>query len=393
MDILCFSTTDWDEIWGSRQQVMGRLAAGGQRVLFVERQVGPEMLLRDPAMRRRKRAAWKEPALRQLEANLWLWQPPLLPPGRYYSPALNRLGQRLLANRLLPVLRRLSFEPPLLWLYPPQSYPLLGRFGERLSVYHCIERFAGEQHGRKRRVMLMQEEALLRAVDLVFVHSEGLRRLYSPLTRRPIRLVPSAADVAHFQAAAEIDPELAALPTPRLVVMSTLDARLDVEMLACLAGAHPAWQLALVGQVRPERVDVRPLTGLPNVHFLGKRPFSELPALLKAADACLAPYVLNELTQFISPLKVYEYLAAGKPIASTDLPEVRPLAEWVAIAPDGGEDPNLRAALFAGAIERALREDRPELQAKRRAAALAHSWDRRVEEMWAAVEAVVKERA
>src|SRR3974377_2286658 len=97
-DILCISTPDWNEIWGSRQQIMARLAAAGHRGLFVERQVGPEHLLRDPDLRHRKLSAWRLPALRLLDKNLWLWQPPLLPPGRYYSMALNHLGQSLLAG-------------------------------------------------------------------------------------------------------------------------------------------------------------------------------------------------------------------------------------------------------------------------------------------------------
>ncbi len=386
MDILCFSTTDWDEIWGSRQQIMKRLAAAGQRVLFVERQVGPEALLRDPALRRRKLEAWRRPALRRLEANLWAWNPPLLPPGRYYSPALNALGQRLLAGRARPVLQGLGFERPLLWLYPPQSAPLLGRFGERLSVYHCIERFAGEQRGRKRSTMLRLEEELLRAADLVFVHSEGLRRLYAPLTRRPIRLAPSAADVAHYQSDASLHPALAALPSPRLVVMGTLDQRLDLELLGCLARSRPGWQIALVGQVRSARVDLGPLANLPNVHLFGKRPYDELPALLNAADACLVPYVLNELTRYINPLKVYEYLASGKPVVSSDLPEVRALAPWVRIAPQAGPGAQERAQAFAGEVERALAEDSPGLQDGRRMAAREHSWEGRVAAMWAAVQ-------
>src|SRR5512135_1202988 len=108
-DILCISTTDWDEIWGSRQQIMKRLAAAGHRVLFVERQVGPEHLQRDPLLRARKLSAWRGPPLREHAPNLWLWQPPLLPPGRYHSLTLNRLGQSLLAARLHPVLDRLGF--------------------------------------------------------------------------------------------------------------------------------------------------------------------------------------------------------------------------------------------------------------------------------------------
>ncbi len=213
-DILCFSTTDWDEIWGSRQQIMARLAGAGHRVLFVERQAGPEHLLRDPDLRRRKLSAWRLPALRQLNKNLWLWHPPLLPPGRYYSMALNRLGQSLLVARLRPVLHELTFEQPLLWLYPPHSAPLIGRFSEKLVVYHCIERFAGEQRGLKRKVMQAQEADLIHRADQVFVNTADLCHIYQPLARHTITLVPSAADVAHFQSTSVVHPDVSALPRP-----------------------------------------------------------------------------------------------------------------------------------------------------------------------------------
>ena len=175
-NFLCMSTTDWDEIWGSRQQIMSRLAAQGHRILFVERQVGPEHLLRDPVLRSRKLTAWRHPAIRQIEENLWLYQPPLMLPGRYFSIAANASGQRWLARKLRPLLTQLGLENPILWLYPPHSAPLLGQFNERLVVYHCIERFVGNQTGRKRRIMEIEETELLRHAHLVFAHAEGLRQ-------------------------------------------------------------------------------------------------------------------------------------------------------------------------------------------------------------------------
>jgi glycosyltransferase involved in cell wall biosynthesis len=373
-DILCFSTTDWDEIWGSRQQIMARLAAAGHRVLFVERQVGPEHLLRDPDLRFRKLKAWRMPAVRALNKNLWLWQPPLLPPGRYYSTGLNRLGQSFIAARLRPVLHELAFKQPLLWLYPPHSAPLIGRFSERLVVYHCIERFIGGQRGRKRNLMQAQEADLLRYADRVFVHTEGLRRLYQPISHHPIILVPSAADVAHFQSTNAVHPDISALPHPRLGVSGTLDARLDVSLINTIASNHPEWQLILIGQVRPGRIDLAPLKILPNVHILGPRRFADLPALLNGMDALLIPYLHNELTEYISPIKLYEYLAVGKSIISVDLPGVRPLQDWVSLAKD---QPG-----FIRAIQRALDEDDPQRYLARRKAALEHTWEARIKLMW-----------
>jgi len=377
-DILCFSTTDWDEIWGSRQQIMTCLANSGQRVLFVERQVGPEHLLRDRSLRARKRAAWKKPALHQVDSNLYLWQPPMLLPGRYYSPILNRLGQHRLVISLRPILDHLKFSQPLLWLYPPHSSPLIGNFSEKLVIYHCIDRFVGGQAGLKRTVMLAEETDLLQKADLVFTHAEGLRQLYQPYTRRPITVVPSAADVDRFQTVTDIHPEIANIEHPRLGVVGTLDARIDIQLLTNLALSNPLWQLILIGPERPGRIKLSLLLRLPNVHHLGARLFGDLPSILNGMDALLIPYVRDELTEYISPIKLYEYLAVGKPIVSVDLPEVRPMKHLIYIAHKSGD--------FAQTIQHALVDDTLQKQTTRRQEAWNHTWEKRAQLMWSIIE-------
>jgi glycosyltransferase involved in cell wall biosynthesis len=370
--ILCFSTTDWHEIWGSRQQLMLRLAKRGHPVFFVERQVGPEQLIRNSVLRSRKIAAWRSNRLSQPVDNLWIWQPPLLPPGRYYSSYLNHIGQKILANQVKKILSKLNLNEPILWLYPPQSAPLLSEFGEPLSLYHCIENFSGIQKGIKRRIMQDEEHFLLKKVDLVFTHSEGLSQLYSNLTRRKITLVPSAADVSFFQSVSSIDPLISFLPHPRLGVVGTLDGRLDVELLEGIVRNHPAWHLVLIGPQHPERVNFGTLNNLSNVHFLGPQPYEKLPSLLNGLDIFLIPYILNAMTVYISPIKLYEYLATGKPIISTCLPEVEKYRDFVRIGTNYHE--------FTNHIQAALEDTDNQVKARRNFAR-QHSWEARLDIM------------
>ena len=301
-------------------------------MLFIERQVGPEQLLRDQAMRARKIAAWKSSRLRQIKDNLWLWQPPLLPPGRYYSPWLNRIGQRILVGEVQKLIALLKIQSPILWVYPPQSSPLLGRFDEVLSIYHCIDNFTGNQGQFKQKTMQREENDLLRGVDICFTHSQGLFDRFQGLTKRGITLIPSAADVDFFQSTSSIDPSLANIPHPRLGVMGTLDARLNIPLLYEIFHEQDTWQLVLIGALHPERANLNQLLKLPNVHSLGHQPFENLPALLNGLDIFLIPYVVDDLTRYISPIKLYEYLAVGKPIVSTNLPEVRAFAPFIRMA-------------------------------------------------------------
>jgi glycosyltransferase involved in cell wall biosynthesis len=381
MDFLCISTTGWDEIWGSRQQIMLRLANLGHRVFFVERQIGFEHLLKHSIYRKKGiNLFWIQQPVK-VQENLWRWQPPLVGPGRYYSYALNRIGQIRLAAQISSILRQLDFESPILWLYPPHSAPLIGKFKERLSVYHCIERFSGDQRGIKKQVMTEQENWLLSQADLVFVHSHGLHELYEGLTKNPIEVIPSAADVEHFQREVEIHPTMAIIPEPRLVVMGTLDSRIDFELLRNIASIRPDWHLVLIGQLKKPPQNALSFTRLPNVHYLGHQPFELLPSLLRGANVGLIPYRITEMTRYINPLKAYEYLAFGIPVISSQLPELNPLSEWIRIVTVNHLDHEMQAERFIVEIEAALLSETPQLMKERRQFARSFAWDMQVSHM------------
>jgi glycosyltransferase involved in cell wall biosynthesis len=374
-DILCFSSTDWDGIWGSRQQVMLRFARRGYRVFLVERPAGPEHLLRYPDLRWRKLRRWRE-GLQAVADNLWIVSLPPLLPGRYYLKAINRVNQWLTVHWSTRYLNRLDFTSPILWIYNPEQGPLIGHFGERLSVYHCIDEFTAGTSGRKRRTIAALEGDLLAKADVVFANSsltfENKRR-FNPHTY----CIPSAADVDHFAQALNpklpLPPAIAAISHPVAGFVGNVTDRLDISLLAQVIGQLPDWQFVFIGQTYPQKVDLSPLTKLCNVHFLGKHSFWDLPSLVKGIDVFLLPYVSDELARYRSPLKLYEYLAAGRPIVSTMHPEVQEMSDVVHLASTPNE--------FAIKLTRALVEDSPEQQQQRLAVARQHSWDLRVDEM------------
>jgi glycosyltransferase involved in cell wall biosynthesis len=375
LDVLCFSSSDWHGKWGSRQQVMLRLAGRGHRVLYVEQQAGLEHLLRYPSLLRRRLRRWKE-GLRRVKDSLWIASPPPLLPGRYYSPAASRLNQRLVARWTRRHLRELALTPTLLWLYRPEQAPLIGRFGERLSVYHCIDEFTAGTRGRKRATIAAMEADLLRRVDVVFANSlltyEGKRQL-NPYTYR----IPSGADVDHFARALDpataTHPAIGSIPHPIAGYVGNLNEKLNVPLLFTVAGRLPDWQFVFVGRAYPQKINLHPLRALPNVHLLGRFPFEEIPSLVKGMDVCLLPYVEGEAARYRSPLKLYEYLAAGRPVVSTDHPEVREFAAWVEVASG--------PAGFASAIVRAQRGESVKRRERRAELSQAHSWDRRADDV------------
>lgn len=171
----------------------------------------------------------------------------------------------------------------------------------------------------------------------------------------PFELVPNGIEPGEFRAPGPCPAWFAGLGRPRALYVGTLDRRIDVEAIARTAAALGEGTVALVGpQADPEVI--APLRALPNVHVRPAVARHEITALIAAADVCLLPHVRSELTEAMSPLKLYEYLAAGRPVASTDLPPVRGVSPRVELAPGGAGVPAaVLRALDAGPAPEAER--------------------------------------
>jgi glycosyltransferase involved in cell wall biosynthesis len=145
-----------------------------------------------------------------------------------------------------------------------------------------------------------------------------------------------------------------------------IDERLDYALLAQIAQQIPDASLVMVGPLA--KVEQDSLPNFPNIHWLGQRPYTDLPALVKAFDVCLMPFALNEATQYINPTKTLEYMAAGKPVVSTAVPDV--LHHFTPIV-----DVAKTAKEFIAAIQRAARSPRAELIEQGIDRAHRASWD------------------
>jgi glycosyltransferase involved in cell wall biosynthesis len=253
-------------------------------------------------------------------------------------------------------------------------------------VYHCVDDIAAQERIDTASFHAAEARFAARA-DLVLASAPALAERLRKISPNVLD-APNVADTELFSTAlipsppAPLDPAMAALPAPRIVFTGAIVAmKLDLEMLAELARLRPAWSFALVGPVGPGEpdADITAITGEPHIHLLGPRSYTELPDVLRAADAGLIPYRRNTLTESIFPMKVYEYLAAGLPVVATPLPALADVAE-VATAPD--------AQGLAALLDEALAEDTPERRAERSRQAASHSWDRRLEEIAAAIDAL-----
>jgi glycosyltransferase involved in cell wall biosynthesis len=212
----------------------------------------------------------------------------------------------------------------------------------------------------------------------VIVVSENLLQSKQAFNRHTY-LVPNGVDYQAYVQALESDEllpaDIARLPRPLLGYSGLIADRLDLDLLRYVAAAHPEWSLALVGTVDDRRcgAELSALGRMANVHFLGRKEIGQVPHYVKAFDVCLIPYTVNERAENASPLKLYDYLAAGKPIVTTDFPAARQFSDVVHIA-DSREE-------FARYVAEALSERDSSLPLKRRRVAASHTWEDRVSQV------------
>jgi glycosyltransferase involved in cell wall biosynthesis len=376
--IVCVSPQVWDaDLPTNRQQIMRRAARRGHEVLFLEsgsflgRGLGG--LARHPWREARTRLAGVQVAdgVRVRSAlNLVPW-------GKRYALA-SRVNFALTATMLRRAVAGLT-PPTILWIYDPAAARLVGSVGEAFAVYDCVDDYAEQYAPDRRRMELVAaaDRDAGRLARLVFATTEELAERHRRTNPRTF-LVPNAADYEHFSAASDRSlaaPEVRDLPRPVLGFAGNLTAsKVDFLLLEELARERPAWTLLLVGPVRhPAEVALRQLTTLPNVHWVGWKRYADLPRYVAAFDVGICPYAANAYTRNVFPLKVYEYLAAGKPVVATGTPSLSGMQPDVVLADD------VTSAVFA--VETLLRGSSTEDVERRMALAARHTWELRTERL------------
>jgi glycosyltransferase involved in cell wall biosynthesis len=307
---------------------------------------------------------------RQVTDRITVLTPLVVPmPGNRAAAALNR---RILARQIRGALGNLPDRPVQIWSFAPDVDYMCGLLGEELLIYYCVDDFAAFS-GYDVAETLAAEGRLGRRADLLITTSQALFEAKRHLNDNVV-LVTHGVDYQHFtranSAEVSVPPDIAELPRPVLGFWGLIQDWLDLELLADTARARPDWSIALIGEVA---TDVSVISGLPNVHLLGRRPYSQLPAYAKGFDVGLIPFRINALTRAVNPIKLREYLAAGLPVVSTPLPEVQRYSGLASIA--------TAAAEFVRSCQHALQTNSVEKSAARQDAMRAETWAAKLREI------------
>jgi glycosyltransferase involved in cell wall biosynthesis len=381
-DFVVLGAIDWQPLWQQAQEVAARCARAGGRVVYVEntgvRGPGLHDLGRIGNRLRNGIAKGVSTGVHEVEPGLHVITPLVLPPlGVGPARTVNR---HILLRRVQRAIAALGLRDPVLITYLPTdtALDLIGRLRTSRGqvIYCCTADFARlARHPSRLRA---SEERLLEQCDVVLAMHPSLAEHCARIATR-VHPFPPAVDLNAFTPTV-----WAARPPGKGAVIGYVGGihrYLDLDLLAAIARARPAWRLVCVGPIQRSSAPVDDLT---NVTLLGARPHAELPAIISGFDVCLIPYVLNATTATVWPTKLFEYLAMGKPVVSTALPAAvtmhRRNARSVAIAPGAADT-------FTAAIEAALEDSDDDGAAERRRIAVTEgSWDARMATLYSLIE-------
>jgi glycosyltransferase involved in cell wall biosynthesis len=386
--IICFGGEDW---WyhhpHSKNHLMRRFARAGNRVIFVNSiSMGLAPVRSGELLPRitRKLKSYAKLA-RTTEEGITVVSPAVIP--FFGSRAAAAANRRMLTTQIAALARRRGLSHPILWIAIPTAVEVVGRLNEQLTIYHVSDKYDANtmDHATDPALIRRLHERAIASADLVFYSS---RKLFNEAEhgRDKSHLLEQAVDFDHWASIGNgnipLAEAVASIPRPRIGYFGAIEPWLiDQELVRQAAEQHPDWHWIFIGN-KSRGLEIEALS---NVHFLPPVTYDELPAFAAGFDVCVLPWNTDvPFTSYGSAIKVREYLASGKPVVISPLPEYESMSEVLRIG-------RSRAG-FIQLVEDALREDSPLASQARQDAVRNGTWDARAEWVSELIEAKLSER-
>lgn len=383
--IICFAGALYDlPAWTNRQHIMAQFSSDFP-ILYVEprvwiiRYVAQHLFSPRLIGKLCKRLfSYEQKSERLYIKSQWN----LLPGSREFS-WISYVNHLLNRGSVLRTAKNLGFmnENTVMWIYDTEAAEYLPAFKHMTVVYDCVDNHAVQAGvNRNPKRVHTEERAILKRADLVTVTSKRLLKMKRRHTKN-IHLVLNAGDVELYQspitkeAKEEASKALAHIPRPILGSVGALDSyKYDFELLITVATENPTWQFVFVGSpiVEQKTSALRTLRKLPNVHMIGSVPRKHVPAYVSYFDVCLIPYKNNTYNEASFPLKFWEFMATGKPVVASGVPELEEYEPLISYADTPKE--------FSQDIDSILKNNAKE-NPKRIALAKQHGWEERAREL------------
>ena len=381
-------------MWTNKQHIMSRLAKQ-HRVVHMDFHVSSPVTFAARALRHEPSLAFKparlmsegilpEPGFGDLYVGK-SWGPP----GLDLLPQTNALRGHFQYDEKVRIVQefldRERIDDAIIWVYHPGFGEAALRLKRKLLVYDCVDEYtAFPAYKACKEWLAAREEQLCRNADLVFTTAPALyerKRVFNP---EGTHYVHNVGDADHFKQALSpsttVPADLAALPRPLILFVGAVsNYKLNIDWMLELARQRPNYHVALIGPIgiSDPSTNVSKLKAMPNVHVLGTRDYSVLPAYLKGCDVAVIPYRLNAYTESVFPIKFFEYMATGKPVVISRLPALEGFLDSVRVADDEHS--------FVAQCDDAVKSAGAGAEA-RVALAEANSWSKRVANLMALIE-------
>ncbi len=351
-----FSGIDWNYRKQRSQHLVAQLAARGARIFYIS-------TCFEPLTKTNRFRILDHPQPGVTEVRLQVCGDPF---ENIHSGLGAAISRDLISavNSLADICR---IARPTLVVQHPGWAPVVTELKSWPLIYDCVDLHVAFPEARS--AVASDEAEIIARADQVVVTSQPLHNLFSNQVK-PI-IIRNAADTFLFSAARRDTPQ----SCPVVGYVGALTEWFEANWVRYAAENNPSWEFRLVG--RPEGEMANYFNGVANIHLLGEMPFERIPDVILEFDAAIIPFKTNELIFSTNPVKLYEYMAAGKPVIATKMPELRQADSLVYEASSAEE--------FSLQIARALQEDTPNLRDRRQNWANENTWLQRTQKFEAAV--------
>ena len=353
---------------------MRRFARAGNKVIFVNSiSMGLAPMKSGEVLPRIKRKLKSYAKLaRTTEEGVTVVSPAVVP--FFGSRAAVAANRRLLAAQISSLAKRRGLSNPILWIAIPTAVEVVGRLHESLVIYHVSDKYDANtmDHATDPALIRKLHGQAISTADLIFYSSRKLLA-EAEQGREKSYLLEQAVDFDHWSTISRGDIRLAEavtrIPHPRVGYFGAIEPWLiDQELIKQASRGRPDWNWIFIGN-KSRGLEIETL---PNVHFLPPVAYQDLPAYAAGFDVCVLPWNTEvPFTSYGSAIKVREYLASGKPVVISPLPEYESMSEVLRIGRTREQ--------FLDLIDEALHEKGSQLMKARQASVRDGTWDARAE--------------
>lgn len=358
-------------LWGRTAALVDHLRKRGFTVYFFDMPpASPLSYFKDKITYHRGIRNFLFPKPRALHNLMIFPQPPILPASRFETGFLRYYNRERQAQRILKKYLPLTKGKRIVAVIEtPWWYDIIKKLEFSLLCYDCSDDLRVFCKDKQLEYFTTLQENLVKKSDLVFISAQRLKTDMTDIRADvPIEYLPNGVDTDMFLnkgTNAPVPLKLTGLPHPIIGFVGALYSWINIELIKKMANAFPNCSIVLVGPVE----DIK-IPHLPNIHFIGREPYSIIPEYVNAFDVCIAPFKDDSLSEKVDPVKVYEYLTLGKPVVAINLPELGKISDLIYLAKDEND--------FISLVNRALQENDNKLKLKRMAYAIKNSWKNRV---------------